>query len=119
MSLYLADLGVWSKELGIVFTVFAIGGAVSPFPAGKLADKLGKLAVLKGCAFLLLLTTFSFNFFSNYLAICFLTLWSVWLPVPCTRLPFHISQTLSHRTKWVWQMRHLVSSTDSGVSQGP
>ncbi len=73
MSLYLADLGVWSKELGIVFTVFAIGGAVSPFPAGKLADKLGKLAVLKGCAFLLLLTTFSFNFFSNYLAICFLT----------------------------------------------
>jgi len=73
LSLYLEDLGFWSAKLGIVFTVFAVGGAVSPYPAGKLADKWGKLVVLKGCAILLLLTTFSFNFFVSYPAICILT----------------------------------------------
>ncbi len=73
LSLYLADLGIWSKKLGIVFTVFAIGGIVSPYPAGKIADALGKICVLKGCAVILLLTTFSFNFFNSYLSICFLT----------------------------------------------
>ena len=73
LSLYLADLGFWSKKLGIVFTVFAIGGIVSPYPAGKLADKLGKITVLKGCAILLLLTTLGFNFFNSYLSICFLS----------------------------------------------
>ncbi len=72
LSLYLADLGIWSKKIGIVFTVFAAGGIVSPYPAGKLADKLGKVAVLKGCAVLLLITTLSFNFFDSYLSICFL-----------------------------------------------
>ena len=72
LSLYLADLGIWSKKLGIVFTVFAVGGIVSPYPAGKLADKLGKINVLKGCAFLLLITTFCFNFFDSYLSICVL-----------------------------------------------
>ncbi len=72
MSLYLADMGIWSKEIGFVFTMFALGGVISPFPAGKLADKLGRSAVLKGCACILLLTTFSFNFFNSYPAICFL-----------------------------------------------
>ena len=72
LSLYLAELGIWSKKIGIVFTVFAAGGIVSPYPAGKLADKLGKVAVLKGCAVLLLITTLSFNFFDSYLSICFL-----------------------------------------------
>ena len=72
LSLYLADLGIWSGKIGIVFTVFAAGGIVSPYPAGKLADKLGKVNVLKGCAVLLLITTLSFNFFDSYLSICFL-----------------------------------------------
>jgi len=118
MSLYLADLGVWSKELGIVFTVFAIGGAVSPFPAGKLADKLGKLAVLKGCAFLLLLTTFSFNFFSNY----WLSVFNFMVGLVAGAL-YPIA--LSHIADIVIPDKMGVanasfsSSTDSGVSQGP
>ena len=73
LSLYLAELGIWSSKIGIVFTVFAAGGIVSPYPAGKLADKLEKIAVLKGCAVLLLITTLSFNFFNSYLSICFLS----------------------------------------------
>jgi len=73
LALYLADLGIWKKELGIVFTLFAVGGAVSPFPAGKLADKMGKLTVLRGCAGLLLLATTGFNVFSSYFSVCFLT----------------------------------------------
>jgi MFS family permease len=72
LSLYLSDLGIWSKKIGIVFTVFAVGGIVSPYPAGKLADTLGKVNVLKGCAFLLLITTLSFNFFDSYFSICVL-----------------------------------------------
>lgn len=73
LSLYLADLDIWSQKLGIVFTVFAVGGIVSPYPAGKLADRLGKLNLLKGCAVVLLLTTISFNLFRNYFSICFLS----------------------------------------------
>ena len=73
LSLYLDWLGIGGASLGVVFTFFAVGGIVSPFPAGKLADRLGKPPVLKMCGLLLVAVTFSFNFFQNYWIICFLT----------------------------------------------
>lgn len=69
-SLYLDSLGITGTALGIVFTLFAIGGVVSPFPAGRLADKMGKQPVLKVCGALLVCITLAFNFFHSYWAIC-------------------------------------------------
>ena len=73
LSLYLDELGIGGASLGIVFTFFAVGGTLSPFPAGKLADSLGKLPVLKMCGFLLVAVTVTFNFFQQYWVICFLS----------------------------------------------
>ena len=72
LSLYLDEIGVGGTALGVVFTFFAIGGMVSPLPAGKLADKLGKMRVLKACGLLMIATTLAFNFFQQYAVICFL-----------------------------------------------
>jgi MFS family permease len=73
LSLYLDSLNIRGYALGIVFTFFAIGGVVSPFPAGRLADRFGKHAVLKACGVILLGVTGSFNIFQGYIAICLLT----------------------------------------------
>jgi len=72
LSLYLDEMGIGGAALGIVFTFFAIGGALSPFPAGKIADSLGKRPVLKACGFLLVAVTVAFNLFQHYWMICFL-----------------------------------------------
>ena len=70
LSLYLDDLGIRGGALGMVFTFFAIGGAVSPFPAGKMADTWGKRPVLKACGVLLAAVTIAFNLFQHYWALC-------------------------------------------------
>ncbi len=73
LSLYLDEIGIGGAALGIVFTFFAVGGAISPFPAGKIADSLGKRYVLRMCGYLLFAVTVFFNLLQNYWAICFLT----------------------------------------------
>lgn len=73
LSLYLDRLGHTGTSLGIVFTLFAVGGVLSPYPAGKLADRLGKLAVLRVCGVLLVCTTVAFIFLRTYPAICLLS----------------------------------------------
>ncbi len=70
LSLYLDDLGIRGGALGMVFTFFAVGGAVSPFPAGKMADLWGKRPVLKACGMLLAGVTIAFNIFQDYWAVC-------------------------------------------------
>jgi MFS family permease len=70
MSLYLDEININGTALGIVFTFFAIGGAVSPYPAGKIADRIGKIKVLRFCGYLLLSVMFSLNFTTNYWSIC-------------------------------------------------
>lgn len=70
LSLYLDDLGIRGGALGMVFTFFAVGGAVSPFPAGKMADLWGKRPVLKACGLLLAGVTIAFNIFQNYWVVC-------------------------------------------------
>jgi DHA1 family multidrug resistance protein-like MFS transporter len=70
LSLYLDELGITGGALGIVFTFFAVGGALSPYPAGKIADVWGKQPVLKVSGLLLVVVTIAFNFFQNYWALC-------------------------------------------------
>jgi MFS family permease len=70
LSLYLDSLGIRGAALGMVFTVFAVGGALSPFPAGKMADMWGKRQVLKACGLLLAGITIAFNIFQDYWAVC-------------------------------------------------
>jgi len=70
LSLYLYDRGIRGGALGMVFTFFAVGGAVSPFPAGKIADLWGKRPVLKGCGMMLAGVTIAFNIFHDYWAVC-------------------------------------------------
>ena len=72
LSLYLDRLGFGGARLGIVYTLFAVGGVLSPYPAGKIADRLGKQSVLKACGVLLVCTTVAFIFFRSYPAICLL-----------------------------------------------
>ncbi len=71
LSLYLDEIGIRGGSLGIVFTFFAVGGALSPFPAGKIADAWGKQRVLKTCGFLLVVVTLAFNLSQQYWAVCF------------------------------------------------
>lgn len=73
LSLYLNSLSITGASLGIVFTFFAVGGMLSPFPAGWLADKWGKLPVLRLCGFMLIAATCGFTLTENYWAICLLT----------------------------------------------
>ncbi|MEI6128115.1 MAG: MFS transporter, partial [Pseudomonadota bacterium] len=54
------------------FTLFALGGVISPFPAGYMADKFGKRTVLKTCGIVLVFITLAFNFFHAYRSICIL-----------------------------------------------
>lgn len=70
LSLYLDGLGITGGALGLVFTFFAVGGALSPYPAGKIADAWGKQPVLKVSGLLLVAVTIAFNLFQNYWAIC-------------------------------------------------
>lgn len=70
LSIYLDDLGIRGGSLGLVFTFFAVGGAVSPFPAGKIADLWGKSPVLKMCGLMLAGITIAFNIFHDYWAVC-------------------------------------------------
>jgi len=70
LSLYLDEIGISGGALGIVFTFFAVGGALSPFPAGKIADAWGKQHVLKLSGFLLVAVTIAFNLFQNYWIVC-------------------------------------------------
>jgi len=73
LSLYLDYLGFKGAALGLVFTFFAIGGIVSPYPAGKMADKIGKKPSLYLLGILLSMITFCFNLTPNYVAIVALT----------------------------------------------
>ena len=73
MSLYLDDINIRGMSLGMVFTFFAIGGAISPYPAGILSDRIGKLPVLRFCGYLLFAAIFSLNLTTNYWLICSLT----------------------------------------------
>lgn len=70
LSLYLDELGITGGALGIVFTFFAVGGALSPYPAGKIADRWGKQPVLKASGLLLVAVTVAFNLFQQYWALC-------------------------------------------------
>lgn len=72
LSLYLDNLGFKGASLGMAFTVFAIGGIVSPFPAGKAADRFGKFPSLYVLGVVLSATTFSFTITTNYFLILFL-----------------------------------------------
>jgi len=70
LSLYLDAIGITGGALGMVFTFFAIGGALSPLPAGKIADAWGKRPVLKACGILLVAVTIAFNVFQDYWSVC-------------------------------------------------
>jgi MFS family permease len=72
LSLYLDDLGFKGAALGMAFTFFAVGGIVSPFPAGKVADRFGKTPSLYVLGALLAVTTFSFTITANYFVILLL-----------------------------------------------
>jgi MFS family permease len=72
LSLYLDQLNFKGASLGIAFTFFAVGGIVSPFPAGKAADRFGKLPSLYVLGIILAITTFAFTLSSNYFFIVFL-----------------------------------------------
>jgi len=72
LALYLDSLTIKGASLGIVFTCFAVGGTISPLPAGKIADRMGKRPVLEVCGVLLVLITALFNVFQNYYIICIL-----------------------------------------------
>ncbi|MCX5894422.1 MAG: MFS transporter [Proteobacteria bacterium] len=72
LSLYLDQLGFKGGSLGLAFTFFAIGGIVSPFPAGKAADRFGKIPSLYVLGIILTITTFLFTITANYFFIVFL-----------------------------------------------
>jgi len=73
LSLYLDYLGFRGAALGLAFTFFAIGGIISPYPAGKMADKIGKKPSLYLLGILLSVITFCYNLTPNYVAIVALT----------------------------------------------
>jgi MFS family permease len=73
LSLYLDYLGFKGAALGLAFTFFAIGGIISPYPAGKMADKIGKKPSLYLLGILLSVITFCYNLTPNYIAIVALT----------------------------------------------
>jgi len=69
LSLYLKELHIMSTALGFIFTFFGIGGIISPYPAGKAADRFGKLNLLCILGVLLVVVTLSFNFIKSYFGI--------------------------------------------------
>lgn len=72
LSLYLDHLNFKGASLGIAFTCFAVGGIVSPVPAGRAADRFGKLPLLYVLGIILAATTFAFTATSVYYIIIFL-----------------------------------------------
>jgi MFS family permease len=72
LSLYLDQLGFRGASLGLAFTSFAVGGIVSPFPAGKAADRFGKIPSLYVLGIILSAATFSFTVTADYFVIVFL-----------------------------------------------
>jgi len=74
LSLYLDAFGISGARMGIVFTLFAIGGIISPFPGGYLADKIGRRSVLKLTGVFLVCVTAGFIFAQNYWTIASLAL---------------------------------------------
>jgi MFS family permease len=72
LSLYLDHLNFKGASLGIAFTFFAVGGIVSPVPAGRAADRFGKLPSLYVLGIILAATTFAFTATSDYYIIVFL-----------------------------------------------
>ncbi|MCX8043372.1 MAG: MFS transporter [Desulfobacterota bacterium] len=74
LSLYLDAFGIRGARLGMVFTLFALGGIISPFPAGYVADKLGRRPVLKLCGVLLVCVTAGFIVAREYITIAGLAL---------------------------------------------
>ena len=69
LSLYLKELHIMSSALGFIFTLFGIGGIISPYPVGKAADRFGKLNLLCILGVLLVVVTLSFNFIKSYFGI--------------------------------------------------
>jgi len=69
LSLYLKELYIRSTALGFIFTLFGIGGIISPYPAGKAADRFGKLNLLYILGVLLVVVTLSFNLIKSYFGI--------------------------------------------------
>ena len=69
LSLHLKELQITSSALGFIFTLFGIGGIVSPYPAGKAADRFGKLNLLCILGGILFVITFCFNFVGSYFGI--------------------------------------------------
>ena len=69
LSLYLKELQIKSSALGFIFTLFGIGGIVSPYPAGKAADRFGKLNLLCIMGGILFMITLCFNFSNSYFGI--------------------------------------------------
>lgn len=72
LSLYLKELHIKSTALGFIFTLFGIGGIISPYPAGKAADRFGKLNLLCVLGGLLVVVTLGFNIINSYLGIALL-----------------------------------------------
>lgn len=66
LSLYLDAFAIAGARLGMVFTFFAVGGIISPFPAGYAADKIGKRPVLKLAGVMLVCVTAGFVFARQY-----------------------------------------------------
>ncbi|RMF96196.1 MAG: MFS transporter [Candidatus Schekmanbacteria bacterium] len=69
LSLYLDSIDIHGAALGTIFMFFAIGGMISPVPAGQIADRIGKRKTLYILAGILAFLTFSFNLSPNYYAI--------------------------------------------------
>lgn len=74
LSLYLDAFGIGGARLGMVFTLFAVGGIISPFPAGYAADRIGRRPVLKLSGVLLVCVTAGFIAAREYWAIAGLAL---------------------------------------------
>ncbi|MBI5374958.1 MAG: MFS transporter [Candidatus Schekmanbacteria bacterium] len=72
LSLYLDSIEIRGAALGTIFMVFAIGGIVSPVPAGRIADRIGKNRSLCILAGLLALLTVIFNFSPHFYMMLFL-----------------------------------------------
>ena len=73
-SLYLDAFGIDGARLGMIFTFFAFGGIISPFPAGYAADRIGRWKMLKLTGVLLVCVTGGFLFARGYWMIAVLSL---------------------------------------------
>lgn len=62
LSLYMADLGFKKSQIGLLYTVGALAGAIASPLFGKLADRIGRKPVLLGAmsAFVLVFGGFAF-----------------------------------------------------------